>query len=174
MSPDVTVSDMTVPAATVPDATGPAVTPVVPEPVVPIGFTTVTVRITAADGSSCERCVWLADSSVERGRGLMGVTDLGAAAGMLFTWPSPVESSFFMFQTPTALDIAWFADGAFVSATTMEPCAEPDPARCARYDAGAPFDVAIETFRGGLPELGVGATLEVVEGSEATVCPAEG
>ena len=45
----------------------------------PEGFTTIQALITETDGEVCEVCLWLADDSAERGRGLMGVTDLGVA-----------------------------------------------------------------------------------------------
>ncbi len=59
----------------------------------------------------------------ERGRGLMGVTDLGDAAGMVFEFDEPIVGSFYMFQTPTPLSIAWFAPGGdHVGSADMAPC----------------------------------------------------
>lgn len=145
-----------------------------PDGVLPTGFTTVTVRITDADGSVCEVCMWLADDGDERGRGLMGVTDLGRAAGMAFVFPGPAEGAFYMYRTPTPLSIAWFApDGAFVSATDMEPCTSV-ALDCPRYRAGGPYELAIEVFAGGLAELGIGpgSSAELVTGTESPACPA--
>ncbi len=89
----------------------------------PEGFTTVTARLTEVDGEVCEVCVWLADTPEERGRGLMGVTDLGDAAGMVFKFDEPIVGSFYMFQTPTPLSIAWFAPGGdHVGSADMAPC----------------------------------------------------
>ena len=53
----------------------------------PVGFDLDEVTITTADGEDSRRCsVWVADSTEERGRGLMDVTDLGDADGMLFVF----------------------------------------------------------------------------------------
>lgn len=141
----------------------------------PEGFTTTTVRITTPDGEVCEVCMWLADDAAERGRGLMGVTDLGDAAGMAFVFDRPTTGSFYMFQTVTPLSIAWFApDGGIVSTTDMEPCAFTDSAACERFAAGGQFDLAIEVFQGDLASVGIvaGSTADIVAGTEAETCPA--
>jgi uncharacterized membrane protein (UPF0127 family) len=93
----------------------------------PEGFTTATVEIIKADGTICEVCMWLADTAEERSRGLMGVTDLGTAAGMAFVFEQPTSGSFYMFQTVTPLSIGWFAPGgALVSMADMAPCESND------------------------------------------------
>jgi uncharacterized membrane protein (UPF0127 family) len=139
--------------------------------VTPEGFTTTTVRITSPSGEVCEVCVWLADTADERGRGLMGVTDLGGAAGMLFVFDGEVTSSFYMLHTPAALSIAWFAaDGGLVGTSDMEPCLDLPADDCPRYAPGdgdgapLPYSVALETWIGGLASLGIaeGARLEVL------------
>jgi uncharacterized membrane protein (UPF0127 family) len=143
----------------------------------PEGFTTVTVRITEPDGEVCEVCMWLADDPVERGRGLMGVTDLGDAAGMVFRFEDATAGAFYMFQTPSPLSIAWFApDGTHVGSADMEPCLDTPAGDCALYSPGAEYDVAIEVFEGGLEPLGLvaGSTVELIEGSEAERCPVVG
>jgi uncharacterized membrane protein (UPF0127 family) len=140
----------------------------------PEGFTTATARITAADGEVCEVCVWLADTPEERARGLMGVTDLGDAAGMVFRFDEPIVGSFYMFQTPTPLSIAWFAPGGdHVASTDMAPCLDTAAGDCPLYSPGLEYDLALEVFQGGLDDLGVGpgARLELVEGTEAERCP---
>ncbi len=143
-----------------------------PDAVRPEGFTTVTVRLTAPDGEVCEVCMWLADDGDERGRGLMGVTDLGDPAGMVFVFSQEAAGAFYMFGTPTPLSIAWFAaDGRFVSATDMEPCLTA-AADCERYFSSDRYQLAIEVFEGGLGDLGIGpgSTAEVVAGTEAAEC----
>ena len=138
-----------------------------PAPVQPDGFDSVTARVTAADGTVCEVCVWLADTVDTRSRGLMGVTDLGGRAGMAFAYAEPVSQQFYMYSTPTPLSIAWFAaDGALVSATEMAPCMVDDPGECPLYGASAPYVLAIEAFRGGLEELGIGPGASAVLLSE--------
>jgi uncharacterized membrane protein (UPF0127 family) len=124
--------------------------------VVPVGFEQIPMTVTNADGTVCELCVWLADEG-KRGQGLMGVTDLDGKDGMIFVYDEPVTSQFWMRNTPTPLDIAWFdADGGFVSSATMEPCLTGPDEECARYDAAAPFLMALEVFAGDMAELGIG------------------
>jgi uncharacterized protein len=141
----------------------------------PEGFTTIRALITEADGDVCEVCLWLADDATERGRGLMGVTDLGDAVGMAFRFDEATSGSFYMFQTPTPLSIAWFApDGAHVGSADMEPCLDTPAAECPLYSPDAAYDLAIEVFDGGLGPLGLGpgSRVELIEGSEAERCPA--
>jgi uncharacterized membrane protein (UPF0127 family) len=142
--------------------------------VVPEGFTTVQARITDADGEVCEVCLWLADDGAERARGLMGVTDLGDAAGMLFRYDEPHGGSFYMFQTPTPLSIAWFAaDGRYVGAAEMEPCLDSDAGDCPLYAPDAEYTLALEVFAGGLEPLGVGpgSRIELIDGTQSERCP---
>lgn len=133
--------------------------------------------ITSASGEVCEVCLWLADAPDERSRGLMFVTDLGAPVGMAFVWDRPTTGNFYMFQTPTPLEIAWFADGAYVARTEMEPCVETDPSLCQLYGPLDPYDLALEVFAGPagaspLDELGIGpgSTIRIVDGSESADC----
>src|SRR4029077_17723403 len=89
----------------------------------PVGFDTVAARVTAADGATCDVCVWLAQTPEEQQRGLMGVTDLSGADGMLFRFGGPTTVDFWMRDTPLPLSIAFFAeDGTFVSSADMAPC----------------------------------------------------
>jgi len=141
----------------------------------PEGFTTIQARITEANGEVCEVCLWLADDGDERGRGLMGVTDLGDAAGMAFRFDEARIGTFYMFQTPTPLSIAWFdPDGEFVGAADMDPCLDMPAGECPLYSPDLAYDLAIEVFEGGLEPLGLGpgSSVELLEGSEADRCPA--
>ncbi len=148
---------------------------VVPVPgVQPEGFTTIQALITDADGEVCEVCLWLADTSDERGLGLMGVTDLGDAVGMAFQFDDERVGSFYMFQTPTPLSIAWFGpDGRSVGSVDMDPCLDTPAGDCPLYSPDLPYDLAIEAFEGGLEPLGIGpgSRVELIEGSEAERCP---
>lgn len=165
-APDASPPD-TAPDATTPDAA--------PDPgQQPEGFTTIRALITEADGDVCEVCLWLADDATERGRGLMGVTDLGDAVGMAFRYDEATLGAFYMFQTPTPLSIAWFGpDGVHVGSADMEPCLDTPAGECPRYSPDAAFDLAIEVFDGGLGPLGLGpgSRVELIEGSEAERCP---
>jgi uncharacterized protein len=143
----------------------------------PEGFTTIQARITEPDGEVCEVCLWLADDSSERGRGLMGVTDLGEAVGMAFRFEEPTSGSFYMFQTPSPLSIAWFApDGGYVGSADMDPCLDQPAGECPLYSPGAEYDLAVEVFAGGLEPLGLiaGSSVELIEGSEAQRCAVSG
>lgn len=152
-----------------PDAVG--------EGVRPEGFGTALVRITAADGTVCDVCLWHAQDSSQRGRGLMGVTDLGEPVGMAFTWDNPLEGAFVMIGTPTPLSIAWFAaDGAHVAETDMEPCLIDDTAACERYRPDGSYTLAIEMFQGELAKVGIGPgsraeILRFVEPGAEAICP---
>ena len=126
--------------------------------VVPDGFDTEAAEVTAADGEVCALCLWVAATPDDRERGLMGVTDLGGADGMVFVFGETTQGAFWMRGTPTPLSIAFFADdGSFVSATDMVPCVEGPASDCALYAAAAPYTEAIEVFAGGLDELGIAA-----------------
>jgi len=166
-TPRVAPTEPTAPAAVTDDSTG-----VVGQQ--PEGFTTIRARITEADGEVCEVCLWLADDGDERGRGLMGVTDLGDAVGMAFLFEEATAGSFYMFQTPSPLSIAWFSpDGDHVGSADMEPCLDTPAGECPLYSPDAPYDLAIEVFDGGLEPLGLGpgSRVELIEGSEADRCP---
>jgi uncharacterized membrane protein (UPF0127 family) len=141
----------------------------------PEGFTTIRARVTDGDGETCEVCLWLADDSDERRRGLMGVTDLGDAVGMAFRFDEPTNGSFWMYDTPTPLSIAWFApDGRHVGSTDMSPCIDTDESDCPSYAPGDEYDLAIEVFAGGLEGLGLGpgSSVELLDGTESETCPA--
>jgi uncharacterized membrane protein (UPF0127 family) len=139
--------------------------------VAPVGFELVAGRVTAADGATCDVCLWLADTVAARAQGLMGVTDLSGADGMVFRWDEPTVGNFWMRDTPLPLSIAFFAaDGTFVSATDMAPCLPPTPdAGCRRYDAAGPYQYAVEVPLGATAELLIapGSRLELLAGG----CP---
>ncbi len=143
----------------------------------PEGFSTVTAQITKADGEVCEVCLWLADSADERGRGLMGVTDLGEPVGMAFSFDEAVNGNFYMFQTPTPLSISWFAaDGSIVGVADMAPCLDVASSDCPRYSPDSNYTLVIETFEGGMSELGIGpgSSVFLVPGSESQSCALAG
>ncbi len=102
----------------------------------PEGFSTITARITETDGRGLRRVRVARRHARGTGRGLMGVTDLGEAAGMVFRFDEPIDGSFYMFQTPTPLSIAWFAPdgGASWARPTWRHVSTPRraSARCTR------------------------------------------
>jgi uncharacterized membrane protein (UPF0127 family) len=95
--------------------------------------------------------VMVADQPAEWTRGLMGVTDLGEAEGMLFIFPSDTTAAFWMKDTRLALDVAFFAaDGSLVDLLEMAPCpADPCPA----YSPSGPYRYALEVPAGGFSGL---------------------
>jgi uncharacterized membrane protein (UPF0127 family) len=138
------------------------------EGVRPVGFDLAPARVTNADGSVCELCLWQATAREQRRRGLMGVTDLGPADGMVFVYEEPSTSPYTMRNTPMPLSIAWFdRTGAFVSTLEMEPCLDPADGGCAQYLAAAPFTAALELPAGQVAALGIGpgSVLELGAGS---------
>lgn len=130
----------------------------------PAGFGVGRWRTTSTAGVVVDFCAWEADGAAQRGRGLMGVTDMGACPAMAFRYDEPVEQRFYMLGTPMALSIAWFgADGGFVSTTDMAPCPpQVAAAACPRYSSAGPYTVGVEVPVGGLAALGLvaGARLE--------------
>ena len=142
--------------------------------VAPDGFSLVTIVVVDADGNEHVLCVWLADTAAERQRGLMGVTDLGGADGMLFVYGDPTDSNFWMFGTPMPLSIVYFDEGGmFVSAADMTPCINTPTDECRRYPAAARYTHALEVPRGELDGLGVteASRLQAVS-DEIDACPA--
>lgn len=135
------------------------------ETVVPQGFELDSVTIAPGDlGESVELDVWIADDADERRQGLMEVTDLGEASGMLFVFEDEATRRFHMWRTVMPLSIAFFdADGEFVGAADMQPCEARTSASCPRYTVDVPFLRALEVPAGSLEELGIsdGATLEL-------------
>jgi uncharacterized membrane protein (UPF0127 family) len=131
--------------------------------VVPDGFERTRALVTATDGTTCELCLWVADTAPQRSRGLMFATDLGAADAMAFVYPEPRTGTFWMKNTVLPLSIAFFApDGAFLSSFDMEPCAA---STCPNYRTADDFLVAIEVPQGRLGDFGLvtGSTLELLE-----------
>lgn len=133
----------------------------------PEGFGTIAAVMTPPDGESCEVCLWLAETPSDRGRGLMGVTDLGGRDGMAFVYDQPTATSFTMRNTLLPLSIVFYGpDGAYLDAFDMTPC-EAEP--CPSYPTPGGFTVAVEVPRGGAAELGMvpGSRIELL----ATACP---
>jgi uncharacterized protein len=122
----------------------------------PVGFPTTSVVVRTAKGDRT-LCMFLADTPALRERGLMDVTSLGKKSGMVFHFPEPTTTRFFMFQTKVALDIAFIdAEGRVVSTSKMVPCPSTDASACPLTVAAGPYTDAIEVFENGLGPIGVG------------------
>jgi uncharacterized membrane protein (UPF0127 family) len=116
------------------------------------GERTSLARIETASGDVTLR-VAVADTDGERARGLQGVTDLAADAGMAFQFDAPTRARFWMKDTPLPLSIAfWGADGRIVGVMDMPPCAD-DP--CPTYRPDGSYVGALEANRGFFTEHGV-------------------
>lgn len=128
---------------------------------------TTAVTISRGGAVAGSGCALLADDVEARRRGLMGRTDLGGHIGMVFTFPSPVTSTFWMRGTPLPLSIAFFdADGAYVSEADMAPCG--DEGDCPSYAAAGPYRYALEVRQGDLDDLGVGPGATLALGGPCT------
>ena len=158
-APTTPLAPITTPSTTSASATGQ-----------PVGFERTAATVTTAEGEVCELCLWRAATTNQRAQGLMGVTDLGAADGMVFVYGAETTGQFWMRDTVLPLSIAFFAaDGALVSTTDMVPCLDGPDAACPRYAATGPYTAAIEVPAGGLADLGVapGSRLDLLD----TPCP---
>jgi len=111
------------------------------------------LSIRTAGGQPATLHVEVADDDASRATGLMGRTDLPADQGMAFIWDEPVDTAFWMKDTPLPLSIAfWDTDGRIIDILDMEPCpAEP----CPRYGPSSPFIGAVEANQGWFDEHGV-------------------
>lgn len=126
----------------------------------PVEFQRQVVQVSSVDpdvsSSQIERCVWVAATSDQRRQGLMGVTSLGEADGMLFVQDAPTAGSFWMKDTLIELSIAFFdADGMFLDAADMTPCTSSNSSDCDRYSTPPNYLFALEVVQGGLAEFGV-------------------
>ena len=135
----------------------------------PEGFTT--VRATSPIPTA--RCARSA-SGWPNDRGARPRTDgrhrSGRAAGMAFVFDPAMNGSFYMFQTPTPLSIAWFAaDGPWVGSAEMEPCLDKNPPGMPAVQPGRRVHLAVEAFASGwdgLDELVLvdGSAIELLDG----------
>jgi len=131
--------------------------------VLPSGFDLVSARVTEPDGTVCDLCLWLAETGVQRSRGLMSVTDLGPADGMAFVYPQPHVTRFWMKDTVLPLSIAFYDPaGKFMESFDMEPCLTDS---CPTYPTPIGFLIAVEAYQGALAPVGMveGSTLEVLD-----------
>ena len=134
----------------------------------PEGFDATQAVVTKADGTTCEICVWRAETH-SSGREA-DVRDRPRAPPM--PWRSATRTrtrgTFWMKNTVLPLSIAFFApDGSFVESFDMEPCSTSS---CPNYATPADFLVAVEVPQGGLDELGLvpGSSLRLARPARAT------
>ncbi|HSL56802.1 MAG TPA: DUF192 domain-containing protein [Acidimicrobiales bacterium] len=134
--------------------------------VLPEGFAAVAAVVVTGAGERLDRCVLVADTPELRRQGLMEVTSLGAADGMVFVFDADTTGGFWMRNTRIPLSIAFLdAEGAIVSTADMAPC--PDGEDCPTYPPDGPYRLALEVPQGELASFGLvdDARLEVVGGA---------
>jgi uncharacterized membrane protein (UPF0127 family) len=102
--------------------------------------------------------VAVASSSSEQSKGLSGVSTLESIEGMLFVFPEPTRTRFWMKDTLIPLDIAFFdTEGTLIEVIAMPVC-EEDP--CPTYAPPTPYAWAVEAPAGGpLERLPAGSIL---------------
>jgi uncharacterized membrane protein (UPF0127 family) len=126
---------------------------------------TVRASFSTSNGTVQTAPLWMADSSAERERGLMGRRSLPPDGGMVFRFPEPTDAGFWMKDTPLPLSIAfWGRDRRILAILDMEPC--PDEP-CPIYRPGASYETALEMRRGWFDQHGVeiGDRVELIPGS---------
>ena len=95
----------------------------------------------------------LAETDVERQRGLMFRESLDDEAGMMFVYQEETTGGYYMKNTLIPLSIAFIdKDSRIVSILDMDPC-EADP--CPIYDPGLAYVAALEVNQGAFAEWGV-------------------
>jgi uncharacterized membrane protein (UPF0127 family) len=101
-------------------------------------------------------CAALAETEQAWNKGLMGRTDLAGYDAMVFSFPAPTATTFYMRNTPLPLSVAWFDDGgSFVGSADMAPC--DDRSDCPTYAPPGKYVTAVEVPRGQLGPLGMSA-----------------
>jgi uncharacterized membrane protein (UPF0127 family) len=97
--------------------------------------------------------VEVADTLVERARGLMGRRELDEDAGMVFLTYWPTDTPFWMKDTLIPLSVAfWDEEGRIFRILDMEPC-RGDP--CPLYEPGGSWVGAVEVNQGFFAREGV-------------------
>jgi len=94
-------------------------------------------------GCGADMSLDIVSTPVLRDRGLMERYTLPAHYGMLFVFPAPTIPSFWMHNTPTALDIVFLSDsGTILAIEAMTPNSDD------RHTAPEPVRYALEVAQG--------------------------
>ena len=121
-------------------------------------LTRATVELTNGSRTLSFR-VEVAATNAERARGLMDRRSLADGAGMLFLFPAPTYTGFWMKDTLIPLDIAFINDDAVVAVRSMIPC-RTSP--CPITTPATSYDAALEVNPGSLSGIEAGARVRVV------------
>ncbi len=117
----------------------------------PVGF-----AVVGAQGSADPMCLWLADTAGLQEHGLMDVTSLGKAKGMVFRFDAPTRTAFYMYRTQIPLTVVFVdASGSVLELIDMEPCPDSDAAKCPVYRPKQAYFQAIEVPKGKSAALGL-------------------
>jgi uncharacterized protein len=109
--------------------------------------------VLTGDGGEHVVDVEVADSDAERQRGLMGRSELGADAGMVFVYDTDQRGGFWMKNTLVPLSIAFYdRRGHILRILDMEPCRRDS---CPIYDPGVAYRGALEVNRGAFRRWGI-------------------
>lgn len=110
--------------------------------------------------------VEMARTPQQQAQGLMGRTRLDEGNGMVFPFPSPQTTAFWMKQCRIPLDILFYRSGKLVRIVRDAPPCEADP--CPLYRSILPVDGALELPGGTATRLGLklGDTLILDEQSD--------
>lgn len=126
------------------------------DPVVAFDSGTVSIE---TESDTFDLTVEIAESNEQRAYGFTERANLPEDAGMIFLYPRPQgpEGSFWMYRTLIPLDIAFMdGDGVIVAVKGMDPCGNPNPDVCPRYEAGVPYASALEVNRHYFERNGIG------------------
>jgi uncharacterized membrane protein (UPF0127 family) len=104
--------------------------------------------------------VELAIDETQWEHGLMDRKTLGANSGMLFLFPKPSASPFYMYRTLIPLSVAFLRRTRgqryrVLEILDMTPCRSTDPGRCRLYDPKTTYDAALEVNLGWFARSGV-------------------
>ncbi|CAN7401721.1 DUF192 domain-containing protein [Pseudomonas sp. LjRoot71] len=122
-------------------------------------FASGTVMVHTRSGITHRLAVEIAESDMQRERGLMYRTSLPDERGMLFVYPAAQWGGFWMFNTKIPLSVAYAdADGVIVQITDMSPCLSQEARGCPQddYRAVAPFQYGLEANQGYFAARGIG------------------
>ena len=128
------------------------------KPATPQGFARIGLTV-----ANRPLCAWVADTESLRDRGLMDVGSIGQADAMVFRFNEPTDVAFYMYKTVLPLTVVFVSAAGRVSdIIDMEPCPDKDAAKCASYQASAPYQTAVEVPKGKAASLGfsVGSTVD--------------
>ncbi len=120
-------------------------------------------RVSALDtamlyGGHSYLCLEVAATPEARKAGLSGRRDVGPYDGMVFLFPdeTPARASFWMKDTPFALDLVFVGtDGRITEVLEMPPCTEDAEGNCPTYGSSSPYLFAVEVPAGMAKEFGL-------------------